>query len=277
MRPGSATSARPSRPASRPRAAARSPSSRASPPKSEAQLEAKGHQLVDVPGRLRRLPGDPHRPRARRPDRRLRPAQGRLRDGVLRHVAVILEHTVGLNSVMSVDRVDSGKPIRRLDSARPPCRLRTRASTLADGRLSPEPLEPRALLAGSVPPGMDLAQANWFYQNTFAAPADVAAAMEWQRRLGRRRVAGGRLPRRDHRPGERLPLDGRPSRRLTLDPTENAGGAAGRADDGGQRSSSSHSPPPTWLDYTAAGALRRGAFRPRPGSLRRQCDRSLYD
>ncbi len=41
----------------------------------------------------------------------------------------------------------------------------------------PEPLEPRTLLDGSVPPGMGLGQANWFYQNTFAAPAYVAP--EW--------------------------------------------------------------------------------------------------
>ena len=45
-------------------------------------LEAKGH-AGQVARRLRRLPGDPDRPRARRPDRRLRPPQGRLRDGVL--------------------------------------------------------------------------------------------------------------------------------------------------------------------------------------------------
>ena len=40
-----------------------------------------------------------------------------------------------------------------------------------------ERLEPRQLLAGDVPPGMNLAQANWFYQNTFSAPASVAP--EW--------------------------------------------------------------------------------------------------
>ena len=50
MRRGSATSARPSRPASRPRAAARSRWSRGSPPTSGAQLEAKGHRLVESPG-----------------------------------------------------------------------------------------------------------------------------------------------------------------------------------------------------------------------------------
>ena len=39
--------------------------------------------LVDESGRLRRLPGHPDRPRARRADRRIGPAQGRMRDGVL--------------------------------------------------------------------------------------------------------------------------------------------------------------------------------------------------
>ena len=39
----------------------------------------------------------------------------------------------------------------------------------------PEPLERRRLLdGGGVPPGMDLAQANWFYQNVFLPPANVA-------------------------------------------------------------------------------------------------------
>ena len=36
---------------------------------------------------LRRLPGHPRRPRARRPDRRIRPAQGRGSDGILKHKA----------------------------------------------------------------------------------------------------------------------------------------------------------------------------------------------
>ena len=39
-------------------------------------------------------------------------------------------------------------------------------------------LEIRRLLAGGgVPTGMDLGQANWFYQNVFLPPANVAA--EW--------------------------------------------------------------------------------------------------
>src|SRR5271170_7555060 len=40
-----------------------------------------------------------------------------------------------------------------------------------------ELLEPRQLLAGGVPAGMNLAQANWFYQNVFLPPANVAP--EW--------------------------------------------------------------------------------------------------
>ncbi len=50
MRPGFATSARPSRPASRQRAAGRSLLSRASLPKLDASSRPRGHQLVESPG-----------------------------------------------------------------------------------------------------------------------------------------------------------------------------------------------------------------------------------
>ena len=49
-----------------------------------SQLEAKGHKLVDAARHLRRLSGDPHRPGARRPLGRLRPAQGRRGHGLLK-------------------------------------------------------------------------------------------------------------------------------------------------------------------------------------------------
>ena len=52
-------------------------------PRFAASCEAKGHRSGRSPRRLRRLPGHPHRPRARRLDRRLRPAQGRVCDGLL--------------------------------------------------------------------------------------------------------------------------------------------------------------------------------------------------
>ena len=55
--------------------------------RSPAPARGQGPPPGRVARQLRRLPGDPHRPRARRPDRRLRPAQGRVCDGVLRTIA----------------------------------------------------------------------------------------------------------------------------------------------------------------------------------------------
>ena len=96
-------------------------------------------------------------------------------------------------------------------------------------------LEPRALLDGSVPPGMDLGQANWFYQNTFAAPASVAP--EWNGNvasgnagsLGADYLAAIMARVNDYR------LDGRASRRSDARPDRKRRGPAGRTDDGGQR------------------------------------------
>ncbi len=120
-------------------------------------------------------------------------------------------------------------------------------------RPGPESLEPRCVLSGNVPPGMDLAQANWFYQNTFAAPASVAP--EWNGNvasgdagsLGANYLAAIIARVNDYRWMAGLPGG------VTLDPTENAADQQAAlmvaAND-----ELSHSPPPTWLDYSAAGA-----------------------
>ena len=82
---GFATSAPRSRPASRPKAAAWSRSSQRSRPEVRQQLESHGPPSGRSRSRqLRRLPGHPHRPRTRRLDRRIRPAQGRRSDGILK-------------------------------------------------------------------------------------------------------------------------------------------------------------------------------------------------
>jgi uncharacterized protein YkwD len=120
-------------------------------------------------------------------------------------------------------------------------------------RLDPELLEPRALLDGSVPPGMDLGQANWFYQNTFAAPESVAP--EWNGNvasgdagsLGADYLAAIVARVNDYRWMAGLPGG------VTLDPTENAE-AQQAALMMAVNDQLDHSPPSTWLDYTAAGA-----------------------
>jgi hypothetical protein len=117
-----------------------------------------------------------------------------------------------------------------------------------------ELLERRQLLSGSVPPGLDLGQANWFYENTFAAPAVVAA--QWNGNvaagsagvLGESYVAAIVARVNDYRWMAGLPGG------VTLDPTENSEAQLATlmmaAND-----QLSHSPPPTWLDYSAAGSV----------------------
>lgn len=117
----------------------------------------------------------------------------------------------------------------------------------------PEPLEPRTLLDGSVPPGMGLGQANWFYQNTFAAPAYVAP--EWNGNvatgdagsLGEAYLAAMIARVNDYRWMAGLPGG------VTLDATENSE-AQQAALMMAVNDQLDHSPPSTWLDYTAAGA-----------------------
>lgn len=116
-------------------------------------------------------------------------------------------------------------------------------------------LESRMVLnAGSVPPGMDLGQANWFYQNVFLPPANVAP--EWTGDVATG-DAGTLGP--DYLAAIVARIDayrwmaGLPGG-ITLDPTENAedqlDALMTAAND-----QLSHDPPSTWVDYTAAGAL----------------------
>ena len=121
---------------------------------------------------------------------------------------------------------------------------------------------------GSVPPGMDLGQANWFYQNTFAAPASVAA--QWNGdvatgdagSLGAAYLAAMIARVNDYRWMAGLPGG------VTLDATENSE-AQQAALMMAANDELDHSPPTSWLDYTAAGADARGAFGPRPGDFGR--------
>jgi hypothetical protein len=120
-------------------------------------------------------------------------------------------------------------------------------------RLNLDFLEGRALLDGSVPPGMDLAQANWFYQNTFAAPASVDP--EWNGNVpsGDAGVLGADyLAAIIARVNAYRWMAGLPGG-VTLDPTENME-AQQAALMVAANDELSHSPSPDWLDYSTAGA-----------------------
>ncbi len=120
-------------------------------------------------------------------------------------------------------------------------------------RLNPESLEQRALPSGGVPPGLDLGQANWFYQNTFAAPATVDP--EWNGNveaenagvLGADYLAAIIARVNDYRWMAGLPGG------VTLDSTENAS-AQQAALMMAANDELSHSPSPDWLDYSPPGA-----------------------
>jgi Calx-beta domain/Cysteine-rich secretory protein family len=120
-----------------------------------------------------------------------------------------------------------------------------------------ERLEPRQLLSGSVPPGMNLGQANWFYENTFGAPADVAPQWNGNVAAGNAGVLGASYASaivsrvNDYRWMAGLPGG------VTLDSTENVE-AQLAALMMAANNQLSHSPPPTWLDYSAAGDLAAG-------------------
>ena len=124
-------------------------------------------------------------------------------------------------------------------------------------RLDLELLEPRQLLAGGVPAGMSLAQANWFYQNVFLPPANVAP--EWNGNVASDN-AGTLGP--DYlaaivaRVNAYRWMAGLPGG-ITLDPTENAEAqqAALMMAANGQLN---HNPPSSWIDYTAVGADAAG-------------------
>ncbi len=138
----------------------------------------------------------------------------------------------------------------------------TPCTTLGDRlrfrNFEPEALEPRQLLdGGGVPPGMDLAQANWFYQNVFLPPANVAP--EWNGNVATDdagTLGPGYLAAIVARVNAYRWMAGLPGG-ITLDPTENdeAQQAALMMAANGQLN---HDPPPTWIDYTAEGANAAG-------------------
>ena len=144
---------------------------------------------------------------------------------------------------------------RARDALSPAIRLRARSRARIVVFI--ESLERRQLLSGSVPPGMDLGQANWFYQNTFAAPAEVG--QQWSGNiasgnagsLGASYLAAIAARVNDYRWMAGLPGG------ITLDSTENAE-AQLAALMMAANNQLSHSPPPTWLDYSAAGADAAG-------------------
>ena len=100
---------------------------------------------------------------------------------------------------------------------------------------------------------MDLAQANWFYQNTFAAPADVAPQWDGNVAAGNAGSLGASyLAAIAARVNAYRWMAGLPGG-VTLDSTENAE-AQLAALMMAANNQLSHSPPPSWLDYSAAGA-----------------------
>jgi Calx-beta domain/Cysteine-rich secretory protein family len=138
----------------------------------------------------------------------------------------------------------------RAPNAHRQARLQRRRSVVVVFEL----LEPRQLLSGSVPPGMDLGQANWFYQNTFAASGGVAAQWNGNVAAGSGGVLGASyLAAIVARVNEYRWMAGLPGG-VTLDSTENAE-AQLAALMMAANNQLSHSPPSSWLDYSAAGAL----------------------
>ncbi len=135
-----------------------------------------------------------------------------------------------------------------------------------------ELLEPRATLSGGVPPGLDLAQANWFYQNTFAAPASIAPEWNGNVAVGNAGSLGtDYLAAIVARVNAYRWMAGLPGG-VTLDATEDQE-AQQAALIMAANVELSHSPDPSWLDYSAAGALvlpptltSRWGFRARPQS-----------
>ena len=120
--------------------------------------------------------------------------------------------------------------------------------------LNVDMLEIRRLLAGGgVPAGMDLGQANWFYQNVFLPPASVAPEWNGDVATGDAGTLGADyLAAIVARVNAYRWMAGLPGG-ITLDPTENAedqqDALMTAAND-----QLDHFPPSTWIDYTAAGA-----------------------
>ncbi len=111
--------------------------------------------------------------------------------------------------------------------------------------------------AGAVPAGMDLAQANWFYHNTFLPPGSVAP--EWNGdvatgdagSLGLDYLAAIAARVNAYRWMAGLPGG------VTFDPTENDADQLAALMMAANHQLS-HDPPPTWIDYSTDGALAAG-------------------
>ncbi len=113
------------------------------------------------------------------------------------------------------------------------------------------------LSGGGVPPGMDLGQANWFYQNVFLPPANVAPEWNGDVATGDAGTLGpDYLAAITARINAYRWMAGLPGG-VTLDPNENTEDQ----DDALMTAANqqlSHDPPSTWLDFTAAGAAAAG-------------------
>lgn len=132
-------------------------------------------------------------------------------------------------------------------------RLRTRHRA----RLNVDRLGPRQMLTGGVPAGMDLGQANWFYQNVFLPPGNIAPEWNGNVAAGDAGTLGAAyLAAIVARVNAYRWMAGLPGG-ITLDPTENAEAqqAALMMAANGQLN---HDPLSTWIDYTAEGADAAG-------------------
>jgi len=120
--------------------------------------------------------------------------------------------------------------------------------------LNAEVLEPRRLLdGGGVPPGFDLAQANWFYHNVFLPPANVAPEWNGDVATGDAGTLGpDYLAAITARINAYRWMAGLPGG-ITLDRTENAEDQQDALMTAANQQLNHH-PPSTWIDYTAAGA-----------------------
>jgi hypothetical protein len=107
--------------------------------------------------------------------------------------------------------------------------------------------------SAGVPAGMDLGQANWFYENVFLPPGNVAANWTGNVATGNAGSLGAAyLAAIAGRVNAYRWMAGLPGG-VTLDPAENAADqqAALMMAANGQLS---HDPPTSWVDYTAEGA-----------------------
>ena len=121
-------------------------------------------------------------------------------------------------------------------------------------RINGESLESRRLLDGGVPAGLSLGQANWFYQNVFLPPANVAPEWNGDVATGDAGTLGAdylaAIVARVNAYRWMAGLTGG----VVLDPTESAE-AQQDALMTAANDQLNHDPPSTWIDYTAAGAM----------------------